>query len=167
MKAVDKLPPRSNEEIEADLVKIFGADRRPQIIILIDAQRHLAKLPPLTGNERSNKKFAKRLKAWVDDGNKIFAELPKDFNPHLLFAPGDGNPLDSEERILAMAPASRDRARNLKGMAQRSPIALRMDNQQRHRRTWQRRLSAGTCGNRGARNVRDHQQAAGLEFVDE
>lgn len=98
MKAVDKLPPRSIEDIEADLVSIFGADQRPCIAILIDAQRHLAKLPPLTGHERSNRKFAKRLKAWLEEGDKLLAPMPADSSPLLLFAPP--GLLRSEEDIL-------------------------------------------------------------------
>jgi hypothetical protein len=101
MKAPDKLPPRSSEEIAADLVGIFGADQRHRIAILIDAQRQLAKFPPLVGYERSNKKFARRLKAWLEAGDEIFAAMPEDYPAFVLYAPP--GPLNSEQQLLAAA----------------------------------------------------------------
>lgn len=104
MKAIDPLI-RTTDEIVADIIRALDAAAaiKPTVLLAIDGLRQLSKYPPLTGYRKDNERFAQRLKKWADDGNRLFADAPKDFNLHMLFAPENCGPLNSREGIEAMA----------------------------------------------------------------
>jgi len=104
MRAVEPLT-RTVDEIVREITQAleYGPAIKPMVLTLIDGLRELRKYGPLSGYRKDNEKFARRLKRWVDDGNQIFAEVPENFNVYMLFASENCGPLNTPERVEAMA----------------------------------------------------------------
>jgi hypothetical protein len=104
MRAVEPLT-RTIDEIVREVVQTLQTDQafEPVVRLLVDGLRQLSKYGPLSGYRKDNKEFAQRLKRWVEDGENIFGKLPENFNVHMLFAPEDCGPLNTPERVEAMA----------------------------------------------------------------
>jgi hypothetical protein len=104
MRAIEPLT-RTTDEIVREIVQTLQSDQviEPVVRLLVDGLRQLHKYGPLSGYRKDNREFARKIKRWSEDGEKIFAKLPENFNVHMLFAPEDCGPLNTPERIEAMA----------------------------------------------------------------
>jgi hypothetical protein len=64
------------DEIVAEIARKLDAN--PMIVRdALEASRFLQNFGPLAGNRKANEEFARSVLKWVDDGQKLFAELPK------------------------------------------------------------------------------------------
>jgi hypothetical protein len=82
---------RTDKEIVDDIRRGIRAANvdvpEARIRELIEGLRALEAYGPLAGNRTLNRKYAKKFIGWIDDGRRLLAEHPENFNLHLLFAP--------------------------------------------------------------------------------
>jgi hypothetical protein len=82
---------RTDREIVQDIrhkVSEAGAEApEAGISELIESLRALKGYGSLAGNRTQNRKYAKKLIAWIDEGRQLLADHPENFNFNVLFAP--------------------------------------------------------------------------------
>jgi hypothetical protein len=88
---------RTDREIVKDIrhkISEAGADApEARISELIEGLRNLESCPPLTGFRKDNTRYARKLSKWLQEGENLLKQHPKEFNFHFLFAP---EPSDNE-----------------------------------------------------------------------
>jgi hypothetical protein len=69
---------------------------REQVVALLGQVGALDPDHPTIGNRKINEEYARKLRKWVDDGERLLRSLPESFDVSLLFAPETGPPRSPE-----------------------------------------------------------------------
>jgi len=105
MRAPAETPNRTTEEIVADIAVELGDDPaiKANIRSMVKVVRDLKDLSPMVGNQRRNAKYAKRVLKQIDELEKLFANPPDGAMLEMLFASKQTAPVNSPERLKAVA----------------------------------------------------------------
>ena len=105
MRAPAETPNRTTEEIVADIAVELGDDPaiKANIRSMVKVVRDLKDLSPMVGNQRRNAKYAKRVLKQIDELEKLFANPPDGAMLEMLFASKQTAPVNSPERLEAVA----------------------------------------------------------------
>lgn len=98
-------PKRTLEETVELIVRELGTKDVAIRKRVTSALKNLCALDPAhptIGNRKANEGYYRKVRKWVEDGDKLFSSLPDNVDPMLLFGPETG-PLHSEKQIEAMA----------------------------------------------------------------
>jgi hypothetical protein len=86
---------------------------REQVVALLGQVGALDPDRPTVGNRKINEEYARKLRKWVDDGERLFRSLPESFDVSLLFAPETG-PLHLPEQVERMAQLATENYESLR-----------------------------------------------------
>jgi hypothetical protein len=89
---------RDDAEIISDILK--ACNDKPleeEVATLIGALRESKKHPPLAGFRTTNREYEAKLRKWAEQGDELFRQMPKDYNPGMLFDPDFVSDDDDEQ----------------------------------------------------------------------
>jgi hypothetical protein len=96
---------RTTDEIVADLAEVLGDDPaiKANIRTMVKVVRDLKDLSPMVGNRRANAQYARKVLKWINEGEKLFENPPDGAMLEKLFASRQTAPVNSLERLEAVA----------------------------------------------------------------